>query len=356
MDKGGLLGGKFHFKKLPDGSLDKTKAICTVCKAEFNYHRSSTSLAYHLKAKHPAEITSTGPRQSTLQECGTRGRITKPVSEKLTNSLVTWIVKNCRPVSTVEDDGLREVICVASGDTSYNLPSRGTIMSRIHTLYEDERAQRTNMLEQAKHIAVTGDHWTSVNNDNYLGVTAHFIDQDWTLQSFALTVSKTEERHYAEACANHFLDVANEWEIKEKLTTLGTDSARNMVAAARLLPFEHLPCMAHSLQRTVTVSLKDSGFESVLAKCRKIVGHFKHSPSNAQELNEEQVAHGLKQESLAQDVATRWNSTLEMVKRMQRNTSPLTTTLAQQKSKVAMVTDPELAKLQKLEELLEPCR
>ncbi|XP_063764699.1 E3 SUMO-protein ligase ZBED1-like [Eleginops maclovinus] len=129
-----------------------------------------------------------------------------------------------------------------------------------------------------------------------------------------------------------------------------------MVAAARLLPFEHLPCMAHSLQRTVTVSLKDSGSESVLAQCRKIVGHFKHSPSNAQELNEQQVAHGLKQESLAQDVATRWNSTLELVKRMQRNKSPLTTTLAQQKSKVAMLTDQELAKLQKLEELLEPCR
>ncbi|KAE8295701.1 hypothetical protein D5F01_LYC06636 [Larimichthys crocea] len=212
------------------------------------------------------------------------------------------------------------------------------------------------MIEQAEHIALTGDHWTSVSNDNYLGVTAHFVDHNWTLQAFALTVSKTEERHYAEACANHFLDVANEWKIKEKLTTLGTDSARNMVAAARLLPFEHLPCMAHCLQRTVTVSLKDSGFESVLAKCRKIVGHFKHSPSNAQELNEQQIAHGLKQESLAQDVATRWNSTLEMVKRIQRNKSPLTTTLAQQKSKIAMLTDQELDKLQKLQELLDPCR
>nr|XP_043875044.1 uncharacterized protein LOC122765049 isoform X2 [Solea senegalensis] len=34
---------------------------------------------------------------------------------------------------TVEDEGLKEVIAVASGDTSYNLPSRGTIVSRIHT-------------------------------------------------------------------------------------------------------------------------------------------------------------------------------------------------------------------------------
>ena len=31
----GLLGGKFHFIQLPDGLVDKTKAICTVCKAEF---------------------------------------------------------------------------------------------------------------------------------------------------------------------------------------------------------------------------------------------------------------------------------------------------------------------------------
>ncbi|KAL1277280.1 hypothetical protein QQF64_023953 [Cirrhinus molitorella] len=45
-----------------------------------------------------------------------------------------------------------------------------------------------------------------------------------------------------------------------------------------------------------------------------------------------------------------------MVKQIQLNKSPLTTTLAQQKSNVAMLTAQELAKLQKLEELLEPCR
>ena len=245
MDKDGLLGGKFHFKKLPDGSLDKTKTIYTVCKAEFNYHRSNTSLAYHLKAKYPAEMTSMAPRQSTLQECGTSGRITKPVSEKLTDSLVTRIVKNCRPVSTVENGGLREVICVAS-------------VTRIHMLYEDERAQRTNMLEQANHIALTGDHWTSVNIDNYLRVAAHFSGQGWTLQSLALTVSKTEERHYAEACANHLLDVANEWEIEEKLTTLGCRGATSIWT-----PALHGPLSAKN-GHSLTVDLK----------VFKIVGHL----------------------------------------------------------------------------------
>ena len=49
----GLLHGMFHYEKLPSGFLDKTKVICTMCKGEFAYCRSTTSLKYHLNAKHP---------------------------------------------------------------------------------------------------------------------------------------------------------------------------------------------------------------------------------------------------------------------------------------------------------------
>lgn len=56
------------------------------------------------------------------------------------------------------------------------------------------------------------------------------------------------------------------------------------------------------------------GFPSQqVARCFKIGRHLKHIPTNAQELIEQQVALGQKQECLVQDVTTRWNSTLEMV-------------------------------------------
>ncbi|KAL7373856.1 hypothetical protein ABVT39_016135 [Epinephelus coioides] len=48
------------------------------------------------------------------------------------------------------------------------------------------------------------------------------------------------------------------------------------------------------------MSIRDSGLENVLAKCRKLVGHFKHSPANAAELRRQQ------EESLIQDVSTRY--------------------------------------------------
>ena len=101
---------------------------------------------------------------------------------------------------------------------------------------------------------------------------------------------KTEERHFADACARQFLSVANQWAIQDKITTVGTDSAPNMIAAGRILPFEHLPCIAHLVQRAVVMSLRDGGFDAVLGKCRKVVGHFKHSPANTDELHAHQAS------------------------------------------------------------------
>ncbi|KAF1384029.1 hypothetical protein PFLUV_G00137990 [Perca fluviatilis] len=209
---------------------------------------------------------------------------------------------------------------------------------------------------ESRCVALTGDHWTSVNNDNYLGVTVHLIDASWELHSFALGVMKTEERHFAEACARQFLDVANQWGIADKISTIGTDSAPNMVAAGRILPFEHLPCVAHVVQRAIVMSLREGGFDGALAKCRKVVGHFKHSPANSDELNVQQASLGQVQEPLVQDVPTRWNSTLEMIKRVMRNRDALYTTLSQQKHNLALPTNAEYEKLAKLEKLLEPCR
>lgn len=71
----------------------------------------------------------------------------------------------------------------------------------------------------------------------------------------------------------------------------------------------------------------DSGFETVLAKCRKLVGHFKHSPANAAQLQRKQVQRGQDQESLIQDVPTRCNSTLNMITRLEKNKDALRATL-----------------------------
>ncbi|KAM3850330.1 E3 SUMO-protein ligase ZBED1-like, partial [Diretmus argenteus] len=283
-------------------------------------------------------------------------QIDNSTRRKLTTAIAKWVATACRPISIVEDVGLREIIRIASNDWTYELPSRGTITTKIHDLFDTEKGNVVDALEKTSTVALTGDYWTSLSNHSYLGVTAHYFDEEWGLKSQALTVMKTEERHFADTCAEHFMHVAGEWDIADKVSTLTTDSARNMIAASKQLPFDHMPCAAHLLQRAITVSLQHSPFDSALAKCRKVVGHFKHSAPNAAELGQLQVAKGKPKEALTQDVPTRWNSTLEMVKCIQRNQEPLRDALALHPTKVTMPTAAELDKLQRLETVLEPCK
>lgn len=59
-------------------------------------------------------------------------------------------------------------------------------MRRIHDQHAAEKAAKDEKMVEARCVALTGDHWTSVNNDNYLGVTVHLIDASWEIHSFAL--------------------------------------------------------------------------------------------------------------------------------------------------------------------------
>src|SRR4029434_5216921 len=75
----------FLFKRQNDGTPDKTKVVCSICQAEFSHHRSSSSLSYHLNAKHPTESSPRlDARPPTLHDF--TSKITRPVREKVTNA------------------------------------------------------------------------------------------------------------------------------------------------------------------------------------------------------------------------------------------------------------------------------
>lgn len=96
---------------------------------------------------------------------------------------------------------------------------------------------------------------------------------------------KTEERHFAEACAEHFLTMACEWEIEGKITTVGIDCPRNSTAAAKPLPFEHMPCC-------ITVSVGDSGFVQVSENCWSIQTYSNQRPRAGNTTNNPGGAEG----------------------------------------------------------------
>lgn len=56
-------------------------------------------------------------------------------SNKLSEAVAKWVATVCRPIKIVEDEGLLEIICVASNDCIYELPLRATTVIKIHNLF-----------------------------------------------------------------------------------------------------------------------------------------------------------------------------------------------------------------------------
>ena len=229
-----------------------------------------------------------------------------------------------RPVAVVEGTGF--VNLVSKFDAAYQIPSRKHIMKVLHDLYDNIKARLQAELWSVEYVALTTDHWTSHALDSYLGVTAHFVNQDWELVARVLTTKEVRERHTAVNVADDLRTVIEEWNLAPKVAGITTDNARNMVAAVALLPWARVPCF---LQLAVKEGLKVPAVAEILTRCRKVVGHFKHSCVASRALEAAQVRLGLPQHHLIQEVSIRWNSSYAMLSRIAEQQTAISALLAE---------------------------
>ncbi|XP_019750074.1 uncharacterized protein LOC109530642 isoform X1 [Hippocampus comes] len=150
-----LLNGHFYFKILPDGAVDRSKAFCRHCNFGFCYHRSTSSLKYHLHAKHRVDVSSSfNERKDQFRRCltplnarsGTTAENQR--QEEITNAIAKWLAADCRPVSVVDDVGLRNLFRIATNDRRYVIPSRCIITRRLHELHDEELTAKETTLQQ----------------------------------------------------------------------------------------------------------------------------------------------------------------------------------------------------------------
>ncbi|XP_051938242.1 uncharacterized protein LOC127611613 isoform X1 [Hippocampus zosterae] len=151
-----LLNGHFYFQILPDGAVDRSKAFCRHCHFGFCYHRSTSSLKYHLHAIHRVDVSSSfHERKDQLRRCltplnarsGTTAENQR--QEELTNAIAKWLAADCRPVSVVDDVGLRNLFRIATNDRRYEIPSRCSITRRLHELHDEDLTAKGTTLQHA---------------------------------------------------------------------------------------------------------------------------------------------------------------------------------------------------------------
>lgn len=97
-------------------------------------------------------------------------------SKQLDHQLIKMIVKEYHPFSIVEDQEFRSFISMLC--PGYKLPTRKTIStSLLPQIYNQCHESVINKLQTATAICITTDGWTSINNESFEAITAHWINK-----------------------------------------------------------------------------------------------------------------------------------------------------------------------------------
>jgi hypothetical protein len=129
----------------------------------------------------------------------------------------------------------------------YQISSRKTLInSLIPVLYQTTVMKVKATLDVATAVCLTADGWTSVNNNSFLAVTAHFL-QETNMCSTLLGCVEFNGKHTAANVADMLHEAAREWKIDYKTVGTVTDNAPNIVSTVHLCTWCHIPCYAHTL-------------------------------------------------------------------------------------------------------------
>lgn len=372
-------------------SVGGEKAKCDLCKNLYSIKGGSTSnLRKHLLAKHlatyeqifslsttsrvpeessdrpvvlepstsGAEVRSEATSSQATQQTRISSFLKRPLhmsrEKKINDLILDTIIRDFQPFTIVEDVGFKSLIRYLEPD--YKLPSR----YMLSTTFLDSKcaaveSKLKDELKNAAHISLTTDGWTARTKASYQAVTAHYLI-NWELKSALLGCFECQERHTGEYIKNEISGLLSKWNIKEKVFACVTDNAPNMISAVRLANLTHFSCVAHTLNLVVKSGLGTPEIEDIIQKIKAIVEHFNRSPMATKKLRnmQEQLRPGEKARKLKMDVATRWNSTLDMVERILLLQEPLEAVLGLLHNPVDSLLEEEWQVLPEIIKILKP--
>lgn len=214
-----------------------------------------------------------------------------------------------------------------------------------------QKAVMEILQENASKISFTVDGWTSVANKSYYGITGHFIDAQWNIQSIVIDFVPSSGCHSGKAIAKLFHSTLKEYGLLDKVQGITLDNASaNTTFLKELEPLmvsdgidfdpinQHYRCFAHVINLAVNDMLRvvqsnvdeiedteeddissddeDVSYDDgtrVLTKCKSLLKKIKYSEQWTRKLKSCCETTNCKMLSPNLGVATRWNSTCDMI-------------------------------------------
>jgi len=257
--------------------------VCNICQKKWKPGNTTGTLAIHLNNKHHRNISL---RQQTLLRFVATPYTQKEAkrTDEINKKVVDFITCCQLPFSVVDNKYFKEMLSVL--DPRYRIFCRQTLSSEIISQFQDTRKKMINLFEDiSSKISVTCDIWTSISNQSYLGVTAHYIDDNWEARSFLLDLIHYPYHHYGTHTKDLLLTLFDEFKVTRSILGLTTDNDTSMIVAGHELQvvfsslennkYMHHRCVAHVLNIAVKHGMQ---LETVIIeKVRNFIKKVRHS-------------------------------------------------------------------------------
>lgn len=376
----------FGFDTDADGCILHWKRIyCRVCMSQIAYSGNTSNLSYHLEKNHPVEFSefvksntdhmreafatafsrikpeSSGlhgqqhsqdenPRQSLENE--------NRRHSDLTTAIINFICEGLHPITVVDEPTFKTLMSTV--DPGYSPPSKSELaVKMVPEIYCRTWDMVFNEISGVVNCAVSTDIWQSqTHNRTYISLSVHSVNYrsttGFSMINRCLKTFEVEEDNTAENITRAMYEVFVEWGITHKVSGATTNGSVDIVKACSLLELSvEMPCLGHTISRSIDEAFQLPRVGSFLGCCRKLVDHFKESAIDL--LTEKQKHHGLSQCALITDRGRFWLATLAMLQRLKEQQVAVTATLLETSTNHNLNFDgSEWALLEGLIEVLNP--
>lgn len=136
----------------------------------------------------------------------------------LINSLLlSFIITSFSAFEIVENYHLKRIVYILN--PKYKLPSSKTVAnSLLESRFNDVVNKIQNELNNIDCICATTDNWTSCQDFGYIGVTIHYVDENFILKSNTIATEHINGSHSASVLQNTLFEIFQRWQIGKKVT------------------------------------------------------------------------------------------------------------------------------------------
>ncbi|KAL6559716.1 hypothetical protein OROGR_004833 [Orobanche gracilis] len=259
---------------LPGGEI---RATCVYCKQAFNAssangtshlnrHMKKCALRFNYDIKNYC-IAGSSSEKGDLSSMSLKNPTAN--LDEVRRAVCVYVVAGPHPFTTCEEPGFRFMASVMC--PQYNNVSRHTHKRDAMRYYNEERKNIEYELQKAPgRICFTTDNWKSDHtHDEYMCITAHWVDSDWKLQNRIIKFSALTPPFDGNSLVDEITLCLGQWKITHKIFSFTVDNAsyndtmidslRSHFMRKKYLVYDgdffHLRCSAHIINLIVQAGL-----------------------------------------------------------------------------------------------------